>query len=108
MCQRSNFRHAFHCRQIEFNPLSLVGARPGPEFAFQQPPVYPYQELACPRCPSLCEGSERIDDSNGAGWQVRAPSVLPKLTFTGQGELEEVKVAERWGGDQYRSHIASN
>jgi hypothetical protein len=43
MCERANPRHAFHWRQIEFNPLSLVGARPGPEFAFQQPPVNPYQ-----------------------------------------------------------------
>ena len=95
MCQRANLRHAFHCRQIEFNPLTLVGARPGSEFAFQQPPVYPYQELTCPRCPSLCEGSERIDDSNGAGWQVRAPSVLAEVTPTGKRKLEKIKVVER-------------
>jgi hypothetical protein len=99
MCERANPRHAFRWREIEFNPLSLVGARPGLEFAFQQPPINPYQELTCPRCPSLCEGSERIDDSNGAGWEVRVPSVLAELTSAGKRELEKIKVAERWGGD---------
>jgi hypothetical protein len=61
--------------------------------------------LARPRQPSLCESSERIDDGDGAGWQVRAASVLPELTSAGKRELEKIKVAERWGGDHNRGPI---
>ena len=48
---------------------------------------------------AFAKAQERIDDSNGAGWQVHAPSVLAELTSTGKRELEKIKVAERWGGD---------